>query len=152
MFYGQVKICLGPSDGEVVGGRNKRALRKGNKIVSWVKSSGPDNEGAYPGGLTTVRLWMATMMTVLLWSKGEFRRLIDWQKASCFLWTRAVRGGDKNTIARYNSKLILERMRRTGGWENVIALGWAEVTVTTRDLSFTQLPSSGYSELPRNLR
>lgn len=37
MFYGQVNIWVGPSDGEVegsVGGRKEGALRKGNEMGS----------------------------------------------------------------------------------------------------------------------
>lgn len=49
-------------------------------------------------------------------AKEESRTLIDWQKTSCFSWTRTVRGGDKNTTAQNNSTLILERTRWTGGW------------------------------------
>lgn len=67
MFYGQVKIWVGPLDGDIeerVGGRNKGALREWNGKL--VKNSGPDSVEARQGGLTTVGLWMAMMMAVLL--------------------------------------------------------------------------------------
>lgn len=54
-------------DGDIeerVGGRNKGALREWNGKL--VKNSGPDSVEARQGGLTTVGLWMAMMMAVLL--------------------------------------------------------------------------------------